>query len=118
MGLVWSSYVFGSLAIAFGRERLYRRSRASTLFVLVIAAAQGPVHAYSIFTLRRYNETLLTSGSTERQWGFGQIVAMILLGTNIVVLGNGIQGKFCCMLRIWVDKGLENSKLMVFVRLS
>jgi hypothetical protein len=67
--------------------------------VVLFAALMGPIHAYSIFSLRRYNETFLTSGVTEQQWGFGQTVAMILLGTNIIVLVNGIQGEFSCSLR-------------------
>jgi hypothetical protein len=83
-----------------------------------VAALQSPFHASCIFTLRKENEALLTSGIMEQQWGFGQTVAMIFLGTNIIVLVNGIQGVFCRMLRFCFYQGLENSKLMLFVRLS
>jgi hypothetical protein len=70
----------------------------SSFIVLNVAAFQFPLHVYSIFALRASNEALLSSGITEQQWGFGQIVAMILLGTNIVVLVNGIQGTSGCRL--------------------
>jgi hypothetical protein len=116
---LWSVWVFTSLAMAYGLERgLLPVRRVVARGVLLFAAVQGPFHAYTIFTLRKDNEALLTSGFTEQQWGFGQTVAMILLGTNIIVLVNGIQGTFCCMLRFCFYQGLENSKLMLFVRLS
>jgi hypothetical protein len=97
---LWGAYAFISLGLAFGRGRgVFGRGRVATLAVLPVAAVQGPLHAYLSFTLRRNNETFLISGITEQQWGFGQIIAMILLGTNIIVLVNGIQGEFSCSLR-------------------
>lgn len=60
--------------------------------VLLIAMVQFSLHAYSIFTLRASNEKFLNGGSMEQQWGFGQIAAMLLLGANLVVLLNGLQG--------------------------
>jgi len=105
--------------MAYGLKRgLLDVRRAVARDVLSFAAIQGPFHAYAIFTLRKDNEALLTSGIAEQQWGFGQIVAMILLGTNIVALVNGIQGKFSVQLRFCCYQGLESSKLMLFVRLS
>jgi hypothetical protein len=85
--------------------------------VLTVAAFQFPLHVYSIFALRGSNEALLSGGITEQQWGFGQIVAMILLGTNIVVLVNGIQGTSGCRLSSSNHQGFENLKLTFFVRL-
>jgi hypothetical protein len=78
----------------FHRGRIWYCARAG---VLLVAAAQGPLHAYSIFALRSSNEAFLTSGATEQQWGLGQTVPMILLGTNITALMNGIQGKPNCL---------------------
>jgi hypothetical protein len=85
-------YVFLTLGIAFSAaldDQFW-----SAYMVLFVAAMQYPLHLYSIFTLRASNESLLASGTTEQQWGFGQIVAVILLGTNLVVLVNGLQGLY------------------------
>jgi hypothetical protein len=82
-----------------GSETKDMKDRAATHnIILGIAALQFPLHVYSIFTLRSLNESLLISGSAEQEWGFGQIVAVILLGTNLVTLVNGFQGmlsSFC-----------------------
>jgi hypothetical protein len=62
--------------------------------IIQIALLQCPVHIYSIFALRRTNERYLEAGLTERDWGFGQIVAIVLLGANILPIVDGITGMF------------------------
>lgn len=57
---------------------------------LLIALIQYPVHMYSIFVMRATNESHLVQGSSEQDWGFGQVVAAILLGNNVVMLFEGI----------------------------
>jgi hypothetical protein len=57
---------------------------------LLVALLQYPVHMYSVFALRAANESRLTQGNTEQDWGFGQVVAVILLGNNVVLLAEGI----------------------------
>jgi hypothetical protein len=61
--------------------------------VVRIALFQCPLHIYSIFALRSANEGFLDEGSTERDWGFGQIVSMVLLGTIVLTVSDGITGK-------------------------
>ena len=99
---IFSSHVFISLLLATGVGidllHLGRIARNVSIMVLSFAAVQSPIHTYCIFALRGYNEAFLTSGTTEQQWGFGQTVAIILLGTNIVVLVNGIQGTSSCQI--------------------
>jgi hypothetical protein len=46
--------------------------------VLFLAMLQLPLHLYFVIRLRISNEPLLTDGSEERQWGFGQIYALIM----------------------------------------
>jgi hypothetical protein len=46
--------------------------------VLFLAMLQLPLHLYFIIRLRLSNESLLAYGSEERQWGFGQIYALIM----------------------------------------
>lgn len=57
---------------------------------LLVALVQYPVHLYSIFVMRAMNESHLVQGSSEQDWGFGQVVAVILLGNNVVMLYEGI----------------------------
>lgn len=57
---------------------------------LFIAFLQYPVHIYSIYALRAANESHLTHGNIEQDWGFGQVVAVALLGSNIVMVVDSI----------------------------
>jgi hypothetical protein len=50
------------------------------------------LHIYSIFALRTSNEQYLETGSAEKDWGFGQIVAMVLLAANILPVVDGVAG--------------------------
>jgi hypothetical protein len=68
--------------------------------LLSIAMLQSPLHIYSIFALRASNERYLEEGSSEREWGFGQIVAMVLLGGNILQVVDGVAGMFCSTVRV------------------
>jgi len=59
--------------------------------IFLFAAGLFPLHLYVIINLRESNESLLNAGITEKQWGFGQMVAMVLLSNNVIVLVNGLQ---------------------------
>ncbi|KAL2289316.1 hypothetical protein FJTKL_02320 [Diaporthe vaccinii] len=56
---------------------------STKIFLLLISLGQFPVHTYEIFALRHYNEHYL-SGDSEDSWGFGQIVALVSLGSTLV----------------------------------
>jgi ABC-type multidrug transport system fused ATPase/permease subunit len=62
--------------------------------ILSIAMWQCPLHIYSIFALRASNERYLEQGSSEKEWGFGQIAAMALLGGNVLQFVDGVIGMF------------------------
>lgn len=68
------------------------------IFLLAISLGQFPVHTYEIFALRHYNEHLL-SGDSEDFWGFGQIVALVSVGSTLVQSIGTIIGTchFVCM---------------------
>ncbi|KAH7413634.1 hypothetical protein DE146DRAFT_1630 [Phaeosphaeria sp. MPI-PUGE-AT-0046c] len=55
-----------------------------------IALLQCPLHIYSIFALRSANERFLDEGGAEREWGFGQVVAMVLLGTMVLTIADAV----------------------------
>lgn len=60
--------------------------------ILAIAMIQCPIHIYSICALRFSNKSYL-EGGPETAWGFGQIVAMVLLGGNILQFIDGYIGE-------------------------
>jgi hypothetical protein len=60
--------------------------------LLSVALLQCPLHIYSIFALRASNERYLDGGVSGSDWGFGQIVAMVLLGANFLSIADGITG--------------------------
>ncbi|KAK8872486.1 hypothetical protein PGQ11_003000 [Apiospora arundinis] len=51
--------------------------------VLIVALIQYPVHGYMVYALRSSNEEFLT-GSSENEWGFGQIVALVLVAAMLL----------------------------------
>jgi hypothetical protein len=63
------------------------------LIILSLAMIQYPVHIYAVFTLRRTNESLL-KGDSENYWGFGQIVALVLLASSVLEGLRAILGMF------------------------
>lgn len=71
---------------------------STKIFLLLISLGQFPVHTYEIFALRHYNEHRL-SGDSEDSWGFGQIVALVSLGSTLVQSIGTIIGMchFFCM---------------------
>ncbi|KAH8759550.1 hypothetical protein F5882DRAFT_417108 [Hyaloscypha sp. PMI_1271] len=89
LSLLWSLHMF------FDPPRDQAEGKANRAkfhnIILGIAALQFPLHVYSMFTLHSSNNNLLTGGSSEQEWGFGQIMAVMLLATNLVVLVNGYQ---------------------------
>ncbi|KAH3973040.1 hypothetical protein HBH52_147430 [Parastagonospora nodorum] len=60
--------------------------------ILSLALLQCPLHIYSIFALRASNERYLDGGVSGSDWGFGQIVAIVLLGANFLSIADGITG--------------------------
>ena len=79
------------LALRFSRLSSSALSAVTSLSNLNTGVLQFPLHLYNIFALRASNESFLTSGTTEQQWGFGQIVALVIVGNNIVLLANATQ---------------------------
>jgi ABC-type multidrug transport system fused ATPase/permease subunit len=59
-------------------------------YIPLIAMLQCPLHIYSIFALHASNERYLEEGAEEREWGFGQIAAIVLLGGNLLQVIDGV----------------------------
>ncbi|KAJ4152229.1 hypothetical protein NW765_017738 [Fusarium oxysporum] len=48
-------------------------------WILILALGQYPLHTYMVFALRASNQGYLI-GDSENEWGFGQVMAMVLVG--------------------------------------
>ncbi|KAK2743478.1 hypothetical protein FQN55_007249 [Onygenales sp. PD_40] len=59
--------------------------------VLTLAMIQFPLHLYSVVAMRRANEGLLEGGGEENRWGFGQVVAIIMLAGTLIECLKGVQ---------------------------
>jgi hypothetical protein len=60
--------------------------------IVLVALLQYPLHLYMVIALRAVNEGRLTGGS-ENAWGFGQIVALILMSATFLECVRGIAGR-------------------------
>ncbi|KAH8790757.1 hypothetical protein BGZ57DRAFT_949359 [Hyaloscypha finlandica] len=72
-------------SISTFKEMQRKRGWKVTCPFMILFAAYFlyPVHTQSIISLRTANESLLTSGNTEQEWGFGQVSAILLLAPNL-----------------------------------
>jgi hypothetical protein len=90
--------------------------------MLYLAFLQFPLHAYSVIMLRISNESLLTSGNVEQEWGFGQVSAMVLLAPNLIGLIAGVTGEhlfsLAPILTIMSSPGLKTLTNMAFKNIS
>jgi hypothetical protein len=68
--------------------------------ILMLAMLQYPLHIYMIFALRAANDHLL-KGDSENYWGFGQVVALVLLASSVLQGFRAILGNYswasCCV---------------------
>ena len=61
--------------------------------VLALALVQYPVHSYMVFALRNANEAQLV-GDSENTCGFGQVVALALLGASVLECVRAAVGEY------------------------
>ena len=61
--------------------------------VLGICMWQFPVHLYFLIAIHVSNSSLLEGPESESEWGFAQILAVGLLGTNLFEVVKGIRGR-------------------------
>lgn len=72
-----SLVVIPTIALAHYCVSVLNLLEENTFMALLLAILQCPVHGYMLFALRASNENHL-SGDSENQWGFGQIVPLVL----------------------------------------
>jgi len=78
-------------------EMAEQKKELAVVFPLVF---QYPLHLYMVLTMRHWNRELLT-GDPEDAWGFGQIVALILLVPTILMCSQAFLSKNSLTELIW-----------------
>jgi hypothetical protein len=67
--------------------------RDASYWALTYAAMQFPLHLWSMIALRVTNQQLLADHS-EDMWGFGQIIAVIMLAGILIECFKGVKGQY------------------------
>jgi hypothetical protein len=80
----------GAIEYSIGdtKEHVFRR-----FGIIQLSAIQYPLHLYMIITMRQSNASLL-EGSSENEWGFAQIVALVLLASTLTDCARGARGMY------------------------
>ncbi len=60
--------------------------------IIAFAVVQYPVHSYMLYALRDANDPYL-SGDLEDEWGFGQVVALIMVASVLLQCIQAIIGR-------------------------
>ena len=61
-------------------------------FIIRYGVLQFVLHVYILAALRVSNEPLLES-SLENQWGFGQVLALVMLGSTLLECARSLEGE-------------------------
>ena len=90
---ITSAYVFSMLLIV----TIYCRVQALRLYwqksVITVGAMQFILHIYILVALRISNQSLLDNVALEDQWGFGQVIAIVMLVATLLECAKGLEGE-------------------------
>ena len=86
---VYCLMVSATILCRIPSERLYYQKTIVTTGTL-----QFLLHVYSLVALRISNEPLLDNAALENEWGFGQVVAVMMLAATLLECARGFEGKF------------------------
>lgn len=60
--------------------------------IITISLLHFILHVYMVIALRISNHGLLKNASLEQEWGFGQILALVMLGSTVVGCARSFEG--------------------------
>ena len=90
---VASFYCFFLLICAIIYCRIPKMRAEYQQTAIVVGLAQFILHLYIAISLRISNQSLLNDPSLEEQWGFGQVLAVVMLGATIIQCAKCLEGK-------------------------
>ena len=91
---ITSFYCFALLSAATIESRLPSLRDNAQKTVIVMGLLQFILHVYMAISLRISNQSLLDNPSLEQKWGFGQLLAVVMLGATVVQCGTCLEGRY------------------------
>ena len=91
---ITSFYCVALLSIATIESRRPGQRDYAQKTVIFMGSLQFILHVYTAISLRISNQSLLDNPSIEEQWGFGQILAVVMLGATVVQCGACLEGTY------------------------
>ena len=61
--------------------------------IIIVGTMQFILHVYTIVALRISNQPLLDNIALEDEWGFGQVIAIVMLAATLLECAKGLEGK-------------------------
>ena len=89
---ITSLYCFALLSAATIDSRIPNRRDNAQKTVIFMGSLQFVLHVYMAISLRISNQSLLDNPSVEEKWGFGQILAVVMLGATVIQCGVCLEG--------------------------
>ena len=89
---ITSFYCYVLLLTAKIESRMPSQRDRAQKGVIIMGSLQFVLHVYTAISLRVSNQSLLDNPSVEERWGFGQILAVIMLGATIIQCGACLEG--------------------------
>ena len=90
---VTSYYVYSLLVIVIGVCRVPRTRLYWQKSIIFVGALQFILHVYILVALRISNQPLLDNVALEDQWGFGQVIAIMMLVATLLECAKSIEGE-------------------------
>lgn len=88
-----SFYVLGIAQAAMIYCRVTSRRQYWQMYIIFFGALQFVLHVYTLVALRVSNQPLLDN-SLEDQWGFAQILALVMLGSTLLECARSLEEYF------------------------
>ena len=89
---ITSSYCYALLFSATIESRAPSQRDQAQIAVIALGSLQFVLHFYMAISLRVSNQSLLDNPSVEERWGFGQILAVVMLGATVIQCGACLEG--------------------------
>lgn len=89
---ITSFYCFALLVTATIESRSPGQRNIEQKAVITMGSLQFVLHVYTAISLRISNQSLLDNPSVEENWGFGQILAVVMLGATLIQCGACLEG--------------------------
>ena len=89
---ITSFYCYALLFWATIESRTPGQRDQAQIVVLIMGSLQFVLHVYMAISLRVSNQSLLDNPSVEEKWGFGQILAVVMLGATVIQCGACLEG--------------------------